>query len=87
MTSDSEILSGVREVLRDRLRLPAQVEPGTHLLRDLRLDSIQQLTLVVELENHFLVCFEPGDEADIHTVADVVALVRRRMDPPRARAV
>jgi hypothetical protein len=53
------------------------------VLHDLQLDSIQQLTLVVELENHFEVCFDPGDESGIETVHDVMDLVAARLEPGR----
>ena len=48
------------------------------------LDSIRMLTLVVELENHFKVMLEEGDEQGIETVADLMAVLRRRMEPAGA---
>ena len=55
------VLRDVRQVLEEHLRI-ADVDEATHLFRDLELDSIQQLTLVVEIENHFKICFDEGDE-------------------------
>ena len=78
----NEIIDGIRTVIADRLGLDAPVEPHTDLLRDLRLDSIQQFSLVVELENHFEVCFEPGDEAGLTTIDQVADLVQQRLTPP-----
>ena len=72
------ILEGVREVFADELKIHDLTE-DTHLLRDLKLDSIQQLTLVVELENRFRVAFGDGDEAGIERVGDVVDLLERRL--------
>ena len=54
----------------------------THPLLDLKLDSQQQLTLVVELENRFRVAFGDGDEAGIERVRDVVDLLERRLSRP-----
>ncbi|HEY7817951.1 MAG TPA: acyl carrier protein [Vicinamibacteria bacterium] len=72
------ILEGVREVFAEHLRIEDLAE-DTHLIRDLKLDSIQQLTLVVELENRFQVALDPGDEAGIERVGDVVDLLERRL--------
>ncbi len=74
----SAILEGVREVFAQQLRIHDLTE-DTHLLRDLKLDSIQQLTLVVELENRFRIAFGDGDETGIEKVADVVDLLERRL--------
>jgi acyl carrier protein len=76
--SRTEILEGVRQVFADQLKI-ADLTEDTHLLRDLKLDSIQQLTLVVELENRFRIAFGEGDEAGIEKVGDVVDLLERRL--------
>ena len=72
------ILEVVREVFAGELQIHDLTE-DTHLLRDLKLDSIQQLTLVVELENRFRVPFGDGDQAGIERVGDVVDLLERRL--------
>ena len=77
--TELEILEGVREVIRDELRLNMPVTPSTNLVRDLQLDSLKQLTLVVEIENRFQVRLEAGDEEGLETLEDVVQLVRRRL--------
>ena len=73
------VLRDVRQVLEEHLRI-AEVDETTHLFRDLELDSIQQLTLVVEIENHFKICFNEGDEAGIATIGDVVDAVSNRLE-------
>jgi acyl carrier protein len=73
------ILDGVSRVFAEHLRIEG-VSEATHLFRDLKLDSIQQLTLVVELENRFRLRFETSDEEGIETVGDVVDVVARRLD-------
>lgn len=77
--TEEQILAGIRDVLTHRLHVAAPIRPDQHILRDLHLDSIQQFALVVELENHFRVCFDPGDEEHVATVADVARLVARRL--------
>ena len=73
------VLRDVRQVLEEHLRI-ADVDETTHLFRDLELDSIQQLTFVVEIENHFKICFDEGDEAGIATIGDVVDAVSNRLE-------
>jgi len=79
--TDDTILDGVRDVLRSKLQIERTIDPATDLLRDLELDSIQLLTLVVELENRFRVSFAPGDEQGISTVAQLVQLVSSSLRP------
>ncbi len=74
----SRILEGVTGVLEEHLSI-RDVTESTHLFDDLRLDSIKQLTLVVELENRFQFCFDEGDETKIETIGDVVDVVSRRL--------
>ena len=74
----ASILRDVRQVLEEHLSI-ADVDEATHLFRDLELDSIQQLTFVVEIENHFKICFDEGDEAGIETIGDVVDAVSNRL--------
>lgn len=42
------------------------------------LDSLQRLALVVAIEDHFHITFEPDDEQTVRTVDDVVRLVERK---------
>lgn len=77
---DAEILAGIRSVAREHLDHEGVIELSTSLHQALELDSIRMLTLVVELENHFSICLEEGDEAGIETVADLVAVLRGRLD-------
>jgi acyl carrier protein len=77
--SERRILEGVRRVMRDHVGLDGPLTLETHLLRDLELDSLKQLTLVVELENHFHICFDQGDEEGIETVGDLVERIREHV--------
>ena len=82
--TELEILDGVREVIRDELRLSMPVTPSTNLIRDLQLDSLKQLTLVVELENRFQVRLDAGDEEGLETLEDVVRLIHRCLSENRS---
>lgn len=54
-------------------------DPGLRLAEDLALDSVQRLTLAVEVENRFRVCLEPEDEEGIATVGDLAAVVEEKL--------
>jgi acyl carrier protein len=77
MTRD-EILQGIEAVARAHLEWPERLSPDLDLIEDLELDSLGLLTLAVEVENHFRICLEQEDEAQIRTVADLVAVVERK---------
>ena len=72
---NGEIFEGIVAVLQKKLRVQAPLAPETNIARDLQLDSVQLLTLVVELENHFRLCFEPGDEAGLATLGDITTRI------------
>ncbi len=77
--TEHQILEGVQEVIRDHLQMQSPVGNETHLFHDRQLDSLKQLTLVVELENHFRVRLDAGDEEGLETIGDVVRLIDRRL--------
>jgi acyl carrier protein len=43
------------------------------------LDSVQRLTLVVAIEDHFEICFDPEDEEQVETLNDVVRLIHGKL--------
>ncbi len=77
--TDAEIRAGIAHVARTHLGFEGDVQDDTQLVEALRLDSLRLLTLVAEVENHFSVMLEDGDEAGIERVGDLVAVIRRRM--------
>jgi acyl carrier protein len=83
--TEHQILEGVQEVIRDHLQMQSPVGNETHLFHDLQLDSLKQLTLVVELENHFRVRLDAGDEEGLETIGDVVRVIDRRLSESHQR--
>ena len=88
-----EILQAVEEVARAHLGLgrgggeaagPDRFGPELRLVEDLALDSIQRLTLAVEVENRFRICLDPEDEEGIETVGDLAAVVGRKLEAAKA---
>ncbi len=88
--SDESILARIREVLEEMDIEPAgegpsggggtraPLSPDLHLVRDLDLDSLRRIELVIRIENEFRVRLEPEDEAEITTLGDLVNVIRRR---------
>jgi acyl carrier protein len=79
------ILRGIEEVAREHLDLtdeagrPRVLSPDLRLVEDLALDSIQLLTLAVEVENRFEICMDPEDEEGIETVGDLADVVAGKL--------
>lgn len=76
--TETQILDDVRKVLKKHLQISSPVGLETDLFQDLELDSLKQLTLVVELENQFRICFDEGDEEGLRTIGDVVGFIANR---------
>jgi acyl carrier protein len=74
------ILDGIRDVARNHLGFQGNLTLESELTQALELDSLRLLTLVVEVENHFQVCLEEGDEHDLVTVGQLVDLLGRRIE-------
>lgn len=73
------LLDGIRELARDKLDYNGEVDLDSRLAEDLELDSIQLLTLAMEVEDRFLVCLDESDEAGIRTVADLLDVVEAKL--------
>lgn len=67
----------VRTELGRELTLPPEANLAEHL------DSVQRLTLVVAIEDHFEVCFEPEDDEQVETLEQAVDAVLRLLAAPR----
>lgn len=49
----------------------AEVRPGSRLIEDLGVDSLEMAALLVDIENHYEVVITADVLAHIHTVADL----------------
>jgi acyl carrier protein len=72
----TEIRSTLAELAQTELRLEGALPEGD--LAD-QLDSMQRLTLVVAIEDRFLICFEPEDEVGVVTLQDLVATIQIKL--------
>jgi acyl carrier protein len=75
-----EILQGIETVAREHLNRSTRLRPEMDLVEDLELDSLQLLTLAVEVENRFRIYLEEKDEAAIRTIGDLVRTVQRKKE-------
>ena len=75
MTEES-IRSKVSELIQTEC-LHSEKMPTGNLAENL--DSVQRLTLVVAIEDHFEICFEPEDEEQVETLNDVVRLIQGKL--------
>lgn len=80
-----EILEGIRHVFAEHLDIDSGIEPQATFAGDLQLDSLNLLTLVVELENYFKIFFEEGDEEGIESVDGLISLVEKYIYEGRAQ--
>ncbi|MCA9542849.1 MAG: acyl carrier protein [Myxococcales bacterium] len=76
---DGTLLVGIQQVAREHLDFDGELTPDSDLLGTLALDSVRLLTLVMELENHFDINLEEGDEVGIETVHDLMDVLRDRL--------
>lgn len=76
--TEAEAMQGIAAVAQAHLGHIEPLRAEDPLVEVLRLDSVRMLTLVAELENHFEVILEEGDEVGLVTVGDLVGLLQRR---------
>lgn len=76
----AEILESVQEVARLHVGYTDRLKLSDRLAEDLDLDSIQILTLAVEVENRFQICLDIEDEGSIETVEQLIGAIRRAHD-------
>jgi acyl carrier protein len=77
---DSEIVRDeLTRILRDEVKWEGPVPEGP---LEQHLDSLQRISLVVAIEDHFHICFEPEDEAAIHDFDDMLHAIAVKVGTP-----
>ena len=54
----------------------AALRPATDFIADLGMESIQIIEYLCEVEDHFDLAIDEATLADVHTIADLAAVVR-----------
>ena len=86
MTSIPDLEVHIRQILVDRLGLPAEaVTLEARLQEDLGVDSLDAVEMAIAIERQFDIGLSDEQVASLKTVGDMVALVRRLADGRRAR--
>ncbi len=82
MAHDPEaLLSLLREVAKQELRLDGELDPDAEL--SAHLDSLQRLALVVAIEDRLQISFEPEEDGEARTLRDVVRILERHLSAER----
>lgn len=77
--TEAEVMAAIADVAREHLRWTGPISPDLPLVEALALDSLRQLTLIMEVENRFRIRFDAGDESSVRTCGDLAALVGRKL--------
>ena len=72
-----EVRNDLAQLVKTKLRYEGPLDEGE--LAD-KLDSVQRLTLVVAIEDHFKICFEPEDEEQIRDLQDLLRLICLKLE-------
>lgn len=75
---DPTLLDEVAELARRETGWSGSLAPEMRLVEDLGLDSLRLLALAVAVEDHFRLCLDEEDEAEISTVGDLVRIIERK---------
>ncbi|HWR46754.1 MAG TPA: phosphopantetheine-binding protein [Pseudonocardiaceae bacterium] len=76
---DQAIFDRIRGIVASVLEITEDdVWPAALFYEDLAADSLEKVEITVQIERHFGVQFAVDDAAELRSVADAVALLRRK---------
>ena len=73
----TEIRKALQEIAREELDWTRDLPAGS--LSE-ELDSMQKMSLVVGIEDRFLICFEPEEEEQIDTVETLISFISKKIN-------
>lgn len=74
--SEQEILSTISQIIKEELS--GETTLSSENIAE-ELDSMQQLSLVVAIEDHFEICLDPEDEQRVETLQDLTVLIKEKL--------
>lgn len=85
MRTNDDLMTELQSVLRDVFEDDTLVVSAQTTADDVPgWDSLQHVTLVLQVESHFGVRFVSSEVADLKNVGDLRDLIERRLKSPRA---
>ncbi len=80
MSADqAEIQAEITRILRNFLDDPPPLTGATDLVADLDLESVQVMEFVVEVEDHYDIAIDLESLSNVHTIAELAAVVERAL--------
>lgn len=77
------VLDTIKKILVDRFAIkPELIQPVTHLEKDLKLDSMDAIDLLLALNETFNIRIPEQALTDIHSINDLVVIIKKLQ--PRA---
>lgn len=73
------VLAGIAQLAHEHLGWRGPVRRDMLLVEELELDSLRLFTLAAEIENHFRINLYEDEEGELHTVGDLVDLIRSKL--------
>ncbi len=77
MSTEETVEDRLMALLRKTLDGDAPLSPDTHLVGDLGLESIQVIEYLCEVEDHFDLAIDEATLADVQTIADLAAVIKK----------
>jgi acyl carrier protein len=75
--SEQEILAGLADILAEISAVPpARVQPGSHLVDDLGVDSLSMFEIALAVQERFGVEI-PDDMRSLRTIQDLIVFLQR----------
>ncbi len=74
---ESAIVSDVKKLLSKFVKQDIEITESQHLMRDLELDSVMVMELMMELEDYFDISIPLNSLPDVNTVSDLAAEISK----------
>jgi acyl carrier protein len=79
--TEAQVLAGLQRIGQVQLGVTRTIKPSDELYRDLDLDSVQIITLVIEIETYFKVALTTEAAARARTVGDLCRILAEQAPP------
>lgn len=76
----ADIQTEITRILAGFLADPPELSGDTDLVADLDLESVQVMEFVVEVEDHYDIAIDLESLSNVHTIAELAAVVARNFE-------